>query len=333
MPLPIHHETSVVEVSSARPSSFGLWLSFQLIFFFLPALVSAVVAPICRAEESKRQPSERGLHVPPEFAPHQHAVLLIHGIGSSCEALRPWQQGFEARGMQVLSFDYANDRSLATIGDRLSDDLKRFKERFPQVKLAIVAHSMGGLAARYALEIPGRDPGCVSELFLVGSPNHGSEFAQFQPHLEFAETIFLGGRYKEVLRPEWGKAADDLLPDSDFLKALNARPRNPAVRYHLAIGRRSFLRTSNLDEIAKEADDITKRGAADFSILAKLLRLDESKDGRGDGVVSIDRAKLDGVASEQMLDLNHCEMIVPSDEKPDGPTVVVEAVLRRLEQK
>ncbi len=194
---------------------------------------------------------------------------------------------------------------------------------------------MGGLAARCILETPDRDPGCVGDLFLVGTPNHGSVLARFEPHLEFVER-FLQKQYVVILQPGWGKAADDLMPGSDFLKALNARPRNRGVQYHLVIGRRSFLRKSKLEAIADEADGTMERRGlplADRRALGELLRSDELREGRGDGVVSIERAKLDGVASEHLLDLNHCELIVPSDEKPNGPADVVETVLQQLAWK
>ncbi|MEW6609384.1 MAG: alpha/beta fold hydrolase, partial [bacterium] len=102
----------------------------------------------------------------------------------------------------------------------------------PNAKLNIVAHSQGGLVARYYLQRGGADK--VKRLITIGTPHRGSGLAtaakvtaevhplalirfgwqavavrcalQFIPHVRYAK---LG-------------AIEDLRPKSQFLKALNA---------------------------------------------------------------------------------------------------------------
>lgn len=70
-------------------------------------------------------------------------------------------------------------------------------------KVDIVAHSMGGLATRWYLNTRSHAP--VRRVAFLGTPHRGTLSA----HLA------------------WGDGRDEMLPDSPFLEALNARPPLP----------------------------------------------------------------------------------------------------------
>ena len=78
-----------------------------------------------------------------------------------------------------------------------------------------------------------------------------------------------------------------------FLRTLNEQHRPDNVRYHLAIGRRSFFPPDRLGAIAEELDGILARcadSAAQRRAVAVMFASDELQDGKGDGVVSASSA-------------------------------------------
>ncbi len=119
-------------------------------------------------------PEKNGLHLPDDFHPSARTILLIHGLESHAGQFDRFQQACRKWGVQTLVFDYPNDGPIAWAGDRLSDDLKALSARNPRLRVVIVAHSMGGLVSRYCLETPGKLPGCVTDLFTLGTPHAGS---------------------------------------------------------------------------------------------------------------------------------------------------------------
>ena len=96
-----------------------------------------------------------------------------------------------------------------------------------------------------------------------------------------------------------GEASGDLLPGSVFLTKLNARPRNPRVRYRLVLGTGAPLPAKSWEALQPKLLALVERipGSAVFDArLAEILRdLDEVVRGKGDGAVSVERGKLSGV--------------------------------------
>ena len=73
-----------------------------------------------------------------------------------------------ARGFAAEFYDYDWRVSAAEAGRALAERLRTH----PRARLAIVAHSLGGLVTRAALALPGT--GKVERVILLGTPNHGS---------------------------------------------------------------------------------------------------------------------------------------------------------------
>jgi pimeloyl-ACP methyl ester carboxylesterase len=264
-----------------------------------------------------------GLHIPAEFDPSRRTVLLIHGLGSGIAKLRPMQAAFERWGVQVLTFDFPNDGPIAWSGDRLSAELGKLVQQYPKVHLVVVAHSMGGLVARYVLETPSKNPGCVTDLFLLGTPNAGSRLAHAQPWLELIQTILPHPNHAlDVLNDGLGEANDDLQPGSRFLSMLNAQARPTDIRYYSVMGRKPFLNEAQRSAAEAALDGAFEqrpvaRGARDHVL--GVLRSDEFREGRGDGAVALTSARLAGVKDEKVFDLNHTELLAaPVELQEDG---------------
>ena len=253
-------------------------------------------------------PKDKGLHLPDAFDPAVRTILMVHGLESDAGEFRRFRQACGTWGVQTLVFDYPNDGPIAWSGDRMSDDLRALGEKYPRLRVAIVAHSMGGLVSRYCLETPGKQPSCVTDLFTLGTPHAGSALSGMQPAVElFRESIKKNVVSWGTIQDGLGEAADDLRPGSEFLTTLNARARPPSVTYHVAAGTKSYVPRPVLAAAQKTAASLT-RGKPRDELLA-LLSVPELEDGRGDGAVSVESALLPGVASRRTFELNHLQLV------------------------
>ena len=270
-------------------------------------------------------PANLGLHVPSGFQASRRAVLLIHGLESRAQSLKRMRAAFEHWGVQVVVFDFPNDGPIARSGDHLRDALNQFANQFPNARLVIVAHSMGGLVARYALEMPGAKPASVSDLFLLGTPNRGSRLASTQPYLELVADVLLRLPYPEdIMADGTGEAATDLQPGSRFLTTLNAAGRAKRVRYFVGMGRKSFLSDAVRTGLEREWErHCDARHVADDVRHAVLdvLQAEELRDGHGDGAVTLDNARLPGADRERIFDLNHWQLLACPVDPPEEAAV------------
>lgn len=269
-------------------------------------------------------PKDKGLHLPNGFDPTRCTLLLVHGLESGLSELDRFLAACHHRDRQAATFDYPNDGPLAWSGDRLRDELMKLSNRHPGLRLAIVAHSMGGLVARHCLEA-GPAPRCVTHLFMLATPHHGSSLAGAQEWLELVTSsplaVALG---KDLLRDGLGEAAADLSPGSKFLMDLNACHRAAGVRYYSLIGRRPFVSEARRAALERELSRLFESRAtplATRSAVMQALRSDEMREGLGDGAVSVKSARLEGVTDSGFFELNHLELLALPGARPEDAEV------------
>jgi pimeloyl-ACP methyl ester carboxylesterase len=271
-------------------------------------------------------PPEKGLHWPSKLDPAARTILLIHGFQSDASATRRFAEACERTGIQAIIFDYPANGPLAWAGDRLSTDLKALAARYPNLRIVMVGHSMGGLVARYCLEAPDKNPGCVTDLFLLGTPNTGTELAAAHEWLELIYTLVPGVGPSQALAEGLGEASDDLQPGSQFLKTLNGQRKPHNVRYHVAIGRKSFLTNDQRRDLERQLTAFFERRGTEDRTRAEVLgylRSEALQNGRGDGVVPIASARLTQAADEKVFDLNHIELFsLPGSAAELGATFI-----------
>lgn len=242
-------------------------------------------------------------------------VVLVHGYGATRRTLEGLHDVLAGRDWPCGTFAYPNDGPLKESAKLLAKELRGFRRQHPERRVAIVAHSMGGLIARAAIEDPGLDPGNVEELVMVSTPNHGTRWAELPGGLDYLEHLppdpekNLMAIFRGAVADGLNEARDDLKPDSRFLRELNSRPRNGEVRYSLILGTGGPCTAEGLAAIRQRVTRRLNESRTGRLVLPKvdelLGDLDEWENGKGDGVVAVERAKLDGVDDTLLLPIGH----------------------------
>jgi triacylglycerol esterase/lipase EstA (alpha/beta hydrolase family) len=246
-------------------------------------------------------------------------VLLIHGMdepGSVWDDLAPLAQ---RGGLNVARFDYANDQAIAQSANELAAALKMLRSRGVQ-RVSIVAHSMGSLVSRDVLTRPEYYAGdtrargewpAVERLVAVAPPNHGSPLAHVRWLAEAREQLarYADGSWSDprallgFLKDGDGEAGDDLLPDSAFLSGLNARALPTPVKITIIAG-----------TIGSGVEDRV-RSILEWSVVKRVLSAEEIAGVErevarlnavvGDGIVTLDSTRLEGVSDFVQVPANH----------------------------
>lgn len=242
------------------------------------------------ASEAQERFAIRRLSSP---AANGREVLLLHGLDDPGQVWMNLAPVLAANGHGVLQLDYPNDQSVAESARFLAQQLEELgTEGVSRVEL--VAHSMGGLVSRELLTSPGlacEAPVCVrpqvSRLIMVGTPNHGSDLARFRALGEVREQVsrLFGGEagWLDWIFDGAGEAGLDLLPGSAFLRELNARPQPEGVRMLVIAGEIGKEQWDTLDALLQQHT----------GELPQALR--EARQHLGDGLVSVDSARLPSV--------------------------------------
>ncbi len=140
-------------------------------------------------------------------------VVLVHGYLCNRQVWRPFARWLAARGHPVQGVDLEPVLgSIDAYVRQLDDAVRALRERTGAERVAIVAHSMGGLVARaYLRTHPDAPVGCVVTL---GTPHRGTAHARFghgpnafqmRPdspwlrELDASESAELRGRFTVVL--------------------------------------------------------------------------------------------------------------------------------------
>ncbi len=282
-----------------------------------------------------------GLHLLPAWdqtAENLPLVIVVHGFDSAAHRFDSFAQALREAGFPSATYSYPDDQPISDSATQLSSDLKQLARDFPHRSLALVTHSMGGLVARAVLEQPELDPKNVTTLIMIAPPTHGSLLAHFAfgtdliDHLVWEDKPEDVSRFYAAVEDGLSEARRDLKLDSPFLRQLNARPRNPRVKYSILLGTGGHLNRQQVGRLreALQAAQNESQLAALFlpQIDAALGDLDEVVRGKGDGVVAVKRGRLEGVDDVELAEFSHLEVL----QSPEafGDAEVFQAILKRL---
>jgi pimeloyl-ACP methyl ester carboxylesterase len=271
-------------------------------------------------------------------APSRGSVVLVHGLDDPGKVWRSLAPALRRGGFDVWLMRYPNDQPIAESAGLFLQELKGLRRRGVE-RISIVAHSMGGLVSRELLTSPALayDPalrsGSVPEvrtLIMVGTPNHGSPLARLRTLAEVRDQMARVARgeasWVSGVLDGAGEAKIDLLPGSRFLTDLNRRPHPEGVEMLIIAGVASPWTESEIrgwiDDLREGSDDERERRLEELG--AALISLAR---GVGDGLVSVDSTRLEGV-EHQTVDGTHLTMIrnllASSERVPPAVPIIVE---------
>ena len=158
----------------------------------------------------------------PDFSKTQ--VVLVHGIDGTPRDFRALIAGLDKSLYDVWLFYYPSGLSLDQLGAALARAVGRLVTASgePHMRVAIVAHSMGGLVGRRA----------VNELCRKGRPSYLKLYASFDTPYGGVEAVAGAVKRGTELIPSW----IDIAAGSPFLTRLHAAPLPPDLPFHLFFG-------------------------------------------------------------------------------------------------
>jgi len=105
-------------------------------------------------------------------------VLLIHGLYHNVSAWVIYRWILRQRGYRnTYAFGYSSiDNSFAELLNKLAEEVSRISAAFPDQRIVLIGHSLGGLLAKaYVEDLRSREK--VAVLVTLGSPHQGTKLA------------------------------------------------------------------------------------------------------------------------------------------------------------
>lgn len=264
------------------------------------------------------------------------SVLLVHGLDEPGNIWDALIKALHAESFTVWQFRYPNDQGI----DRSAAYLAECWSALPAARaVVLIGHSMGGLVVRefvtgwlhhsdQALATTGPK---VRGAILVGTPNHGSEWARLRVWLELRDHLPLETERRfslfAALRDGTGAAKIDLRPQSDFLQRLNARPWPPEIPIELIGGVLLEAPASMAENLSVIASQLHSKALGErlehwWSTLGDRL---------GDGVVSLDSLRLPEAPEPILVNASHRGMLVRFSTH-DTPPLAIAPILKTLKR-
>ncbi len=261
-------------------------------------------------------------------------VLLLHGLdepGGIWDDLVPV---LEAAGIAAWEYRYPNDQAIDRSADLLADDWPELPDDAPVV---LVGHSMGGLVIRdfvtrwrYPSGSAEAESSALSNTapvrgaVMVGTPNHGSEWARLRVWLELRNLVStLQERRFSLfasLRDGTGAAKIDLRPGSAFLADLNAREWPEPVPVRIIGGLISEPTEDMIEGFAALSSELG--GEAFPQALQEWWY--ELGGNLGDGVVPVASLALPEAPPPVIVNASHRGMLTRTPLEDDEPPAIAE---------
>jgi triacylglycerol lipase len=140
-------------------------------------------------------------------------VLLVPGYGGNVQSLQPLVDSLRSAGRTAVIVEPVGDGTgdLRTQAEHLSEVASRVREEAGAPSVDVIGYSAGGVVARLWVR-NGDGADVVRRVLTVGSPQHGTSQAA------------LGAEFAGSCPP----ACEQLVPESDLLRRLNAGDETPA---------------------------------------------------------------------------------------------------------
>jgi pimeloyl-ACP methyl ester carboxylesterase len=187
-----------------------------------------------------------GVYFLEAFDPNKIPVLFVHGALGTPRDFAFLIERLDRTRFQPWLVYYPTALDLASTARSLNRLMFRLHAMFPYREIVVVAHSMGGLVARAAINqakeyLPGRRIVSLPVFVTISTPWNGHTAAK------------LGAAHAPVPAPSWLS----MTPGSAFLGALRQTPLPPETHYHLFFsyrGNSALIRESNDDTVAVSSE-------------------------------------------------------------------------------
>jgi pimeloyl-ACP methyl ester carboxylesterase len=277
-------------------------------------------------EATAAQAKEFGLFLPEKVDATKPVVVLVHGLDMDRQDWNSIAGLLKDAGQQVAWFSYPEDQPIDDDVKLLTEKMTAIHHDQPQLKIDLVAFSMGSLVCRGYVEGNGYAGG-VDRMILLSPPNHGSSWASFGFLSKCKEQI-----HQAMINENWKlswfitsglcEADCDLLPGSAFLERLNAQPRRAGVRYTVVEGDEHIARRITADVMTVAAECLPRSATQYWIVRLMAIELKDaasemsSTHDCSDGPVKLSSADLDGVTDIVRVHADHQTMIQPHGGKP-----------------
>ena len=247
-----------------------------------------------------------------EITSKDKILLFIHGWTSSPIAcwssfitgLAPLVK--EAGYTKYLTMGYNTSMPIDKNGELLSLYLQN---KLNGAKVDIVAHSMGGLVARSALENYGKAD-LVQNLITLGTPHKGSPMGIIKYALEAFSSAILEengkldeyGRFVVKMYNDGSQGFQDLYTESDFIKGL-AKNEAPSTYYHPVAAIYSKGNLTGVGLLSRDLQDLMAR--ADGVVTKESAWGIPASENNGKGVVFMLPGKMPHVTLTESEEVIH----------------------------
>lgn len=193
-----------------------------------------------------------GLHFVQPFDEDKIPVLFVHGINASPQDFVTMIGDLDTSRYQAWFVSYPSGLRLSWLARGVYQFMEVLHRQHGFDELHIVAHSMGGLVSRGALNLCSQNRSCdyVTSFTSISTPWNG--VASAQSGVKWAPTVV----------PVW----NDLYPQSEYVSTLFDTPLPADLPHHLLFGFRteSFLSSGSSDgviELSSQLRDAAQDGA------------------------------------------------------------------------
>jgi len=231
---------------------------------------------------------------------NKDAVVLLHGIRKSRLNMALISAYLSLRGYNTINISYPSKKmSLEELSDFVHEELGKPKisKIFNDAgQVHFTTHSMGGLITRYYLHQ--YRPDNLGKVVMLSPPNHGSEFADWLSETESLRDIFHATLGEERTK-KYGTITDNLI-ETEALKKLYLKLFGPAGQQ---------LRTDHNHTVTPKVDFSLGIIAGNYSVNPLAPWVLNKENGDHDGVVPIDRMKIDGMNDLIKINTSHTFMV------------------------
>jgi triacylglycerol lipase len=178
----------------------------------------------------------------PQAAPGP--VLLVPGYGGNVNSLQPLTAALRSVGRTAVIVEPIGDGTgdLRTQAEHLAEVAKQVRDDAGAASVDVVGYSAGGVVARLWVRDDG-GAGVARRVLTLGSPHHGTSQAALGAE-------FAGG---------CPAACEQMIPDSDLLRRLNAGDETPAGPLWATV-------RSTSDQVVTPADSAALSGALNIVV-------------------------------------------------------------------